>query len=467
MRRIQFPHPMTLLLGCILLAMALSWVLPAGEFVRRDDAATGRSVVVPSSYHAVPPAPVSLFRALVDIPKGMIDAAEVIFLVFLSGAAFTVVDHSGVLRRGVDALIRRLAGKTWIVIPVVSLLCAAGGALIQMQEEFIAMVPLLLVLTRRIGFDEVVAVAISVGAAAVGAAFSPIDPFMVGIAQKLAQLPLLSAAGYRLIFLPVALAIWIGGTLRYAARTRVSPETAPPTPDLPGRVHLEGADDASLMGDGAGVLRPRDVVVLLLVAATFAVYVYGMLRLDWGLNEMAGLFFGMGIVAGLVAGLGVEGTVQGFLRGFRELAFAAMIIGFARAIFVVMQDGRIIDTIVRGAVAPVEHLPVTLSALAMIVAHALIHFPVPSTSGQAVLTMPVLLPASDLLGLSRQVTVLAYQYGAGVTELVAPTNGALVAVLVAAGVRFDRWLRFVAPLLALLFALGAVSVVVAIAIGLE
>jgi uncharacterized ion transporter superfamily protein YfcC len=364
-------------------------------------------------------------------------------------------------------MVRRLAGKTWVVIPVVSLLCAAGGVLIHMQEEFIAMVPVLLVLTRRIGYDAVVAVAVSVGAAAVGAAFSPIDPFMVGIAQKLAQLPLLSAASYRLVFLPIALAIWIGGTLRYAARTRVTPDAAPTTPDLPGSVHPEPAEGAAVTADGAERMRPRDAVVLLLVVTTFAVYVYGVLRLDWGLNEMAGLFFGMGIVAGLVGGLGVEGTVQGFLRGFRELAFAAMLIGFARAIFVVLQDGRIIDTIVSGVVAPVEKLPVTLSALAMIVAHIVIHFPVPSTSGQAVLTMPVLVPASDLLGLPRQVTVLAYQYGAGMTELMAPTNGALVAVLVAAGVPFDRWLRFALPLLVVLLALAAFAVVVAIAIGLQ
>jgi uncharacterized ion transporter superfamily protein YfcC len=284
-----------------------------------------------------------------------------------------------------------LAGRTWIVIPVVSLLCAAGGVLIHMQEEFIAMVPVLLVLTRHIGYDAVVAVAVSVGAAAVGAAFSPIGPFMVGIAQKLAQLPLLSAAGYRLIFLPVALAIWIGGTLRYAARTRVTPGAAPTAPDLPGSVHLEAAEGTAATDDGAERMRPRDAVVLSLVVATFAVYVYGVPRLDWGLNEMAGLFFGMGIVAGLVGGLGVEGTVQGFLRGFRELAFAAILIGFARAIFVVLQDGRIIGTIVSGVVAPVQKLPVTLSALAMIIAHVVIHFPVPSTSGQAVLTMPVLL----------------------------------------------------------------------------
>lgn len=478
MRKLRFPHPMTLLLGCILLAMALSWVLPAGEFARRDDPATGRSIVVPGTFHAVPAAHVGPFKALVDLPKGMIDAADVIFLVFLVGAAFTVVDQTGVLRRAVDALVRGLEGRTWIVIPVISLLTATGGALIHMQEEFIAMVPVLLVLTRRIGYDAVVAVAVSVGSAAVGAAFSPIDPFMVGIAQKLAQLPLLSATGYRLIFLPLALAIWIGGTLRYAARTRTAPGAAPV--EEPGAVHAGIADASAPDAEPGAVhtapadltaaperMRTTDGVVLLLVLATFATYVYGILKLEWGFNEMSGLFFAMGCVAGLIGGLGVGGTVDGYVRGFREMAFAGILIGFARAIYVVLQDGRIVDTIVNGLVTPVAALPVTLSALSMMVVQMLIHFPVPSVSGQAVLTMPVLVPASDLLGLSRQVTVLAYQYGAGITELLAPTNGALMAVLIAAGVRFDRWLRFALPLLGLLFALGAVAVVVAIAIGLR
>jgi uncharacterized ion transporter superfamily protein YfcC len=468
MRRIQFPHPMTLLVGCILLAMALSWVVPSGEFSRHDDPATGRSVVVPGSYHPVPPAGVSPFRALVGIPRGMLDAGEVVFLVFLVGAAFTVVDHTGVLRRGVDVMVRRLEGKTWVVIPIVSLLCAAGGALIHMQEEFIATVPVLLLLMRRIGYDAVVAVAVSVGAAAVGAAFSPLDPFMVGIAQKLAQLPLLSAMGFRLVVLPLALALWIGATLRYAARTRVTPGSSPPMPEtIAGGDITAGAPSAPVVIAGTECTRFRDAIVLLLVAGAFAVYVYGTLRLDWGFNEMGGVFVGMGVAAGLVGGLGVAGTAEGFVRGFREMAFAGMIVGLARAIFVVLQDGKIIDTIVSGVVAPVASLPLVLSALAMMAAHVLIHFPVPSTSGQAVLTMPVLVPASDLLGLSRQVTVLAYQYGAGMTELVAPTNGALVAVLVAAGVPFDRWLRFVMPIFALLLALGALAVVVAIAIGLQ
>jgi uncharacterized ion transporter superfamily protein YfcC len=447
MARLRFPHPLTLLLAFILAAAALSWVLPAGEFLRREDPVTGRSVVVAGTYHAVEPAPVGLFQALVDVPRGMIDAADVVFLVILVGAAFTVLDQTGTLRRGVDWLVLRLHSRTWVVIPALVALFAAGGVLINMQEEFVALIPILLVLSRRMGYDPMVAVASSLGAAAVGSAFSPINPFQVGIAQKLAQLPLLSGSGYRLVFLLLALAIWTAWTLRYAARNRTTPEAAElADPEMPGG---------------------RDVLVLLLVLVTFVVYVYGIMKLDWGFNEMSALFFAMGIVVGLLGRLGVNGTVDAYVHGFRDMVFAGVLIGFARAIYVVLQDGRIVDTLVHGLVSPIQGLPLAASALGMMVVHALIHFPVPSVSGQAVLTMPVLVPVSDLLGLSRQVTVLAYQYGAGLTELVAPTNGALMAILIAAGVRYDRWLRFVLPVFGMLFALGAVAVVLGIAIGLK
>jgi uncharacterized ion transporter superfamily protein YfcC len=208
-------------------------------------------------------------------------------------------------------------------------------------------------------------------------------------------------------------------------------------------------------------------VVIGLVLATFALYVFGILRLDWGFNEMSALFFAMGIAAGLVGRLGLGGTVDAFIEGFRAMAFAGLLIGFARGIFVVLEQGRIVDTIVNALVAPIGSLPLVLSAFGMMAAHVLIHFPVPSVSGQAVLTMPVLIPASDLLGLSRQVTVLAYQYAAGLTELITPTNGALMAILIAAGVRYERWMRFVLPLFATLFLLGMVAVVVAILTGVS
>ncbi len=405
-------------------------------------------MVVAGTYHRVERNPVGAFESLVAIPKGLGAAASVIFLVFLVGGAFTVVDETGALRHAVGWLVRRLQNREGLVIPIVSLAFATGGALENMSEEIIALVPALLLVTRRLGFDALTAVAISIGAAGVGAAFSPINPFQVQIAQKLAGLPLLSGSMFRMSVLAVALSGWIWGTWRHAVRTRTIP------------------DDADDETEAAIALDARHTTVLVLVLVTFAVFVYGIMRLGWDFDQMSALFFAMGVAAGLIGGLGATGTAHAFVTGFASMAYAAMLIGFARAIFVVLDQGRIIDTIVHALVLPLQSLPVALSALGMLIVQAAVHGPVPSVSGQAVLTMPVLVPMSDLIGLSRQVVVLAYQYGAGLTELLTPTNGALMAVTAAAGVTYGDWLKFAVPLFAALLALSGVAIVAAIAIGL-
>ena len=446
----RFPHPMTLLVVCVLAAALLTWIIPAGEFNRAPDAATGRDVVVPGSYHAVEPSPVGPLDVLVAFPRGMIEAAEVIFLVFITGGAFTVVDRTGAIRGVLERLVRSLGTRDLLVIPVSCIAFATGGVLFNMGEEVIALVPVLVLITAGLGIDAVVAVAMSLGAAAVGSAFSPINPFQVGIAQKLAQVPLLSGSGYRIVLLALALAVWIAGTMRFASRTRRTPARIDTT-----------QDDQATQSHG------RHVLIMLMVLATFGAYVYGALKLDWEFNHMSGIFLLMGVVAGLVGRLGVDGTARAWVDGFRDMAFAGLLIGFARAIFVVLNDGHIIDTIVNGAFQPLASLPSTASALGMIGVQAMVHVPVPSVSGQAVLTMPILAPLSDLIGLSRQITILAYQVGAGLCELLTPTNGALMAVIAAAGVRYDRWLRFAVPLWLALMALGGIAVAAGIAFGYQ
>ncbi|MEP7175331.1 MAG: Na+/H+ antiporter NhaC family protein, partial [Gemmatimonadales bacterium] len=334
---------------------------------------------------------------------------------------------------------------------IVGFAFAWGGILIQMQEELIAFVPVLLLLTRRLGFNALTAVAMSLGAAAVGAAFSPINPFQVGIAQKVAGLPLLGGWEFRSVFLAVAWLVWIGGTMRFARRTRVAPE----------------ADPAGAAVDGAAAAGWRQGVVLAIVLVAFAVFVFGVTRYGWDFDQLSAVFFLMGVAAGLVGRLGVGGTAEGYVEGFRSMAFAALLIGFARGIYVVLDQGHVVDTIVHALFTPIAALPTTLSALGMMGVQALIHLPVPSTSGQAVLTMPLLVPLSDLIGLSRQVTVLAYQYGAGLCELLTPTNGALMAMLAASGVRFEEWLGFVVPVVAALATLAAVAIGLAVATGLQ
>ena len=445
--KLRVPHPLVLLTGCVILAAAASHVLPAGEFDRRDDEATGRSIVVAGTYHEVDPSPVGFFDAIVALPRGMAEAAEIIFLVFLIGGAFTVVDETGALRRGVTSMIRMLRGRDLLVIPVVSILFATGGVVENMQEEIIPLIPVLLILTRRLGFTPMVAVAMSAGAAFVGSAFSPINPFQVSIAQQLAELPLASGAAFRILFLLIALAFWIGMTMRYARRTRGPAE--------------EVAEEA------AEGVRAADLGIFALVGVTFTLVVIGMIGWHWGFNELSAAFFIMGVIVGLLSGMRVSGTAEAYVRGFRGMAYAGLLIGFARAIYVVLQDGRIVDTIVHAMFTPLEGLPVLASSFGMVAAQAAIHVPVPSVSGQAVLTMPLLVPLSDLLGMSRQVTVLAYQYGAGLCELLTPTNGALMAILASAGVRYEDWIRFTAPRYLGLVAIGLVAIGVALGVGLQ
>ena len=431
----------------MVIAMILTYVLPAGEYERREDPVTGRNVVVPGTFHSVPSAPVTPFQALVCIPRGLADAGSVVFLVFLIGGAFTVVDKTGALHQGVNWLIRRLRGEMTIMVSAVCIVFAIGGALENLQEEIIPMVPVLLLLAMRLGLDPLTAAAMCIGAAGVGSAFSPINPFQVGIAQKLASLPLLSGMFFRIAFMIPAVALWIWATLRHAKRIR----TTPPAETEMVSAKLDG----------------RTTIILLLVLATFGMFIYGVTQLGWDFDQMSALFFLMGVLCGIIGKLGFEGTAEAFVEGFRAMAFAGLLIGFARAIFVVLNEGHVIDTIVNGLFTPLAYLPVFLSAAGMMVAQTLIHVPVPSVSGQAVLTMPVLIPLSDLLHLPRQVTVLAYQYGAGLCEIVTPTNGALMAILAAAGVPFEKWIRFVFPIYILLFVLGLLAVGIGILIGLK
>lgn len=418
----RLPHPLVLLLGGVAIAAGLTWALPAGEFDRHDDLASGRRVVVSGTYHAVEAAPVGVLAALVAVPRGVVEAADVVVVVLFVGGAWVVIDTLGVLGRLVGAIAAGFRRRTWLALPVISVFFASMGALENMQEEIIPLVPVLLVLGRRLGVDGVAIVGASAGAAMIGSAFGPTNPFQAGIAMKLADLPPLSGSGVRLVTLVAAVVLWVGWTLRYATRTRVDA-----TSEMPGSERPASA---------------RDLSMFVLMLVPMGAYVYGAMALGWGFDELSAGFLLSGIAVGLVGGLGVAGTVEAYFDGMKRLLPAAVMVGVARSISVVLADGRVIDTILVGLSAPLSHVSASMAALLMIPMHAVLHVVVSSVSGHAVLAMPVLVPLSDLVGVSRQVTVLAYQIGAGLTELLTPTNGSLMAILLAAGVPFSRWFRF-------------------------
>jgi uncharacterized ion transporter superfamily protein YfcC len=443
----KLPHPVILLVAGVAVCAVLTWVLPAGEYARRDDPATGRRVVVAGTYHPVDPAPVGPFAAAVAIPRGFVEAADVIGVVLFVGAAWIVVDRIGTLGRLIAALVASFGSRGLIAIPVVSCFFATMGALENMQEEIIPLVPALLLLGRGLGVDAVSVVAMSTGAAAIGSAFGPTNPFQAGIAMKLAQLPPMSAAPLRWTMFVAAVVLWVAWTMWHAARNR-------------DRDSGLGIRDSVLTNEAASA-NGKDFVILAVAIAPIAAYVYGSVSLGWGFNELSGGFLIAGCVAGLLGGLGVGGTTTAYLEGMQTMLPAAILIGVARTLSLVLTDGHVTDTILNGLATPLSSAPAAFASLLMIPFHAIVHVAVPSVSGQAVLTMPILVPLSDLLGISRQVTVLAYQTGAGLTELLTPTNGGLMAVLLAAGVPFSRWIKFAAVGVLLALAVGVAGIIAA------
>lgn len=439
--RMRLPHPLVLLLGCVAVAVALTWILPAGRYDRILDEATGRDVVVPGTYRVVDAAPLGIMAALMAVPQGIVDGADIILVVLFVGGAFALLEGTGALARLVGSLVGRTR-RPRLLVAAVCLAFGTLGALENMHEEIVAMVPVLLVFSRGLGFGPVTALAMSVGSAVVGAAFGPTNPFQTGIALKVAQLPAMSQPGLRFGLFAAAMVVWIGWTLWMTSRDTVAPH--------------DGAT-----GTAPAAATARDGVLLMLVLLPFVPYVIGVLQFDWGFNELSGLFLVAAFAIGMVSGRTLSETAADFLKAMETMLAAALFIGVARGISVAMQDGLILDTILHAVVAPLQAVPAFLAAFLMVPIQTVLHFAVPSVSGQAVLTMPVMAPLADLLGLSRDAVVIAYQTGAGLSDMLIPTNGALLAMLLAAQVPFSRWLRFAVPGSLLVALVGLIGIVLA------
>lgn len=459
----RFPHPMVLLIAGIVVAALLTWVLPAGEYARTTDPATQREVVVPGTWHRVEPAPVSPGGAVLAVPRGIVAGADVVVVILMVGGAFALLEGTGALARLVGTLVGRTR-RPQLVVAGVAAAFATLGALNNLHEEIIALVPVLLVLSRGLGYGPLTALGMSVGAAVVGSAFSPFNPFAAGIANRFAGLPVVTDVPLRLGVTVAAVLVWIGWTLRQASR-----EIA-----MAGEVrHVVGGiaspaiastaiASPAIASPGIAPATRRDGLLLLLAVIPFVPYITGVLRYDWGFNELSATYLVAACAIGLAAGLGVRGTAVAYLRGMDTMLSAALFVGVSRGISVVLTDGRIIDTIVHGLSAPLAGLPGVLAAGLMVPVHALLHLPVMSNSGQAALTMPIMAPLADLLGVSREVAVMAYQTGAPPFDMVWPTNGALLAMLATAGVSFPRWLRYAAPGVLLVMLAGFAGMVLAL-----
>lgn len=435
--KIRLPHPLVLLLGGVAIAALLTWVLPAGEYERRVHPETGASVVVAGTYHATESAPVGVLRALVAVPRGFVAGADVILTILVTGGAFGFLDATGALRRLIGALVGRTS-RPRLVVVALCIVFATLGAAEQMHEEFIALMPVIVVLAGGLGFGAVTALAMSMGAGVIGAAFGQTNPFGPGAALKAAELSPMSAAPLRLAVFAAALAIWIAWTLSQAKRDEIRSAVATELPEPP---------------------TTRDVLSLIVLLVPIACYVVGVLAWEWGINELSALVLVGGFLVGWFQRYSLEDTTNGLIKAMEGMMGAAMLVGVSRGIAIVLADGRVIDTIIAGIVSPLELMPALGTAVMMIPAQAALHVVVPSTSGLAMMTMPIMAPLADLLGFSRDAAVLAYQAGGVLTEMVNPTNGALFAMLLKANVPYGRWLRFAIPAILMIWGVTIIGLV--------
>jgi uncharacterized ion transporter superfamily protein YfcC len=446
MKARKFPDALLIILLFFLGAALLTYVLPSGSYERTFDDKLGRELVVPGSYTSHPKEYLSAIQLITALPRGIASAAEIIILILMVGGALHIADKTGAFRLGIDAAGKFLRGRKQGAVVVICAVFGAGGIVEGLYEEIVPLVPVVMLIASRFGISPKLAVSASLGSAVVGTAFSPVNPFGAVLAQRIAGVPFLSGAAFGTGALAVAFVVWLLLLLRLAGRDQ-TPVGSPEQGD-----------------ESAGSRKVVLVLVTLMVA--FAVMAIGLLYMDWGFNEMSGWFFVAGIAMGLMAGMNLNQVVTTYLSGFFELTQPAFLVGFAYSIAQVLKDGLVIDTIVYGLSLPLAHIRPEASAVGMMLSHSALHILLPSYTGQAAMTLPILAPLSDIIGLSREVCVLAFQYGAILMDMVIPTSGALMAVLTLSKIRYDEWFGFVAKPLLIMYAFAAAALIVAGLIGI-
>lgn len=455
--RFRVPHTLVLLFSMVLIAQLMTWILPQGQFERSTNE-VGREEVVAGTYELIDDGDrVPWHKAFTAIPDGFAAAHDIIFFVFLVGGAFAVLRRTGAIDSLIAWLLERFEGHPNILIAGGVFLFAAGSSTIGMAEEYMPFVPVLLILARGMGFDAITAVGILCIGYGTGYGAAAINPFTVLIAQDVAGLEPTSGLLYRLALFVVFVAVGIHHVASYAKRVAADPA----------RSLMQGVEPDVEVQDVPHTARFSAIhkIVLGIVVASIAILVWGIKEHHWYLNEMGALFLGLSLVLILITRMGFDTGAREFCAGAAELTTTALLIGFARTIQVVLDDGMVVDTIIHAVAQPLSNLGPTLASTGMLVFQSVCNLFIPSGSGQAYVTMPLMAPLADLVGIQRQVAVLAYQFGDGFTNILVPTNAVLVGILAMAGVPYDRWFRFVIPFMVKMWILGAVALGVAVWIG--
>jgi len=456
LKKVKLPHTLVLIYAMVVLTVIATWIVPGGAYERVEK--EGRTIPVADSFHFIERQPQGIGALFISPIKGFMEASYIIVFIFVVGGAFAVIQKTG----AITAFINNLALKFGeskalrvLLIPVTMVIFSLGGAIFGMCEETMPFVLIFVPLALSLGYDTIVGVSIPFVGAAAGFAGAFFNPFTVGIAQGIAGLPLYSGMGYRIIIWALGTAVAVFIVMRYASRVLKNPKISPTYNEDQERkksLDLDIANKEEIKLTGTH----KRVLILFLLG--MALLVFGILHYKWYINEIAGLFLALGLLSGIVGRLKSEELARSFVDGAKDMINAALIIGCARAILVVAMDGKILDTTLFYMAKAISNFHPIISSQLMFICQCIINFFVHSGTAQAALTMPIMAPLGDLVGITRQTTVFAFQLAEYINPVL-PTSGVTMGVLGLARLKWEKWAKWLIPLLIIWMIFGFLSLI--------
>lgn len=495
-KKLSFPSAFSVLFIVLILAAMLTYLVPAGAYsklsyngddktfhvqkpdgsedvlpgtqetldtlkvkinvAKFEDGSVYKPVAIPGTYEKVESSPQGFLEVLKSPIQGVYDTIDIIMFVFILGGMIGVINHTGAFDAGIAALSRATKGKEFILIIVVSSLIALGGTTFGMAEETIALYPILIPIFLATGYDAIVCIAAIYMGSSVGTMFSTVNPFATVIASNAAGITFTEGLNIRLIGLVLSMIITLAYIIRYAQKVKKDPSlslVADQKQEIEERF-LKNYDPNS-----APAFNIRRIAMLVIFFGSFVWMVIGVSKLGWWFEEMTALFLGASLLIGFISGLSEKTFVDKFVAGAADLIGVALIIGVARAINGIMDAGMISDTILYYSSGVVTGMNGGIFSIVMMLVFSLLGFFIPSSSGLAVLSMPIMAPLADTVGLPRDIIVSAYIYGQGLMAFITPT-GLILATLAMVDVTYDKWIKFIMPLMGLIGAFAAAMLVI-------
>lgn len=460
--KFAMPDAFIIIFGIIVLAAIATYIIPSGAYDR--ETIDGVTRVVPDSYSTTEANPANLLDLFTSIQIGMIQSANIIFLIFIVGGIVKVMESTGAIDSGINALIRKTKGRYMLLITSVAGIFGVLASMGLAANAVIAFIPIGIALARSLKLDAIVGIATIYLGYYSGMIAGIFDPTILGLAQTIAELPLFSGMPLRIVIFIALITITITYTNLYAKKIKNNPQksimgTKPFGDDEEN--HEVATQDNNLNTSFSTVQK----LVLLTFISFIGIFIFGAFTRGWGLNELVGIFLIMGVVIAIIARINPNNFVKIFIEGAKSITYGALVVGLARAVIVILEDGYIIDTVVNAALVPLQSMPVLLGGQLLFIFNLLFNLLVTSGTGQAAIVMPIMVPLVDMLGITRQTGALSFMLGDGITNIITPTSGVLMAVLAVGGVKWTQWVRFAFPLMLMWVLVGIISITYAIYTG--